>query len=412
MKQYRSLLSELEYMKVLIATFITRIGDGIDVIAFSWLVYEITGSTVLVATIYGVNMIPNLLFGMVSGGLCKYIGEKSIMWICDLGRFACVAIIATLYMSDHLMVWHLFVITFLNSTFEAFRSPASVSVFPKILETSKQELGLAMQETLMSAANLIGYAAGPMCIGFLGLGGAILVDAISFLLSGIMIMMLQQVKADSQETITVKRYLNDMKEGFIFYKKDRLMLKLSLFGCFTNLMFTPVNVFEAPYIKDFLMMGSEGLSVSGVSNILGMILISPFLPKIKEHFDSHKLIVYSGCVIGICVMFLFGLPYIPTLMMRYVGLALCMGIIGVSIAILNFPINAAIYKRIPQSYLARYMAVVRTLSMCAMPLGSFVFGGMSSFLSIDMILLVSGMLLISMCIGLRCIKSVSELNAY
>lgn len=138
------MLKEKNYIKESLASAISRFGDGIDTIAFSWLVYQITGSTVLVATLYGVNGLPNLIFGLFSGVLCKYISEKKIMYICDLGRGICVTLIAALFMAGRLEVWHLYVITFLNSSFESFRSPVATSIVPKIISKENMDNGLAL----------------------------------------------------------------------------------------------------------------------------------------------------------------------------------------------------------------------------------------------------------------------------
>ena len=58
-------------------------------------------------------MLPHITFGLISGGLCNYISEKTIMWTCDIGRGICVSLIAVLYMNQWLEIWHLFVVMFL-----------------------------------------------------------------------------------------------------------------------------------------------------------------------------------------------------------------------------------------------------------------------------------------------------------
>ena len=115
---YKQLLNEKNFLLNTFANIVSRFGDGIDTIAFSLLVYQITGSTLLVATLYAINGIPNIIFGMVSGVVCKYITDKKIMAICDFGRGACVTLVAVLFITGNLAIWHLYVITFLNSSRE------------------------------------------------------------------------------------------------------------------------------------------------------------------------------------------------------------------------------------------------------------------------------------------------------
>lgn len=64
---YKKLKTEKNYIGNLIGQSISRFGDGIDMIAFSILVYRVTGSTLMVAALFAVNGIPNIIFGLISG---------------------------------------------------------------------------------------------------------------------------------------------------------------------------------------------------------------------------------------------------------------------------------------------------------------------------------------------------------
>lgn len=405
------LWKEKEYLKVMSATFITRIGDGIDMIAFAWLVYEITGSTLLVATICGVNMIPNLTVGFVSGVICKYIDEKKIMYLCDFGRAICVAIIALLYLQGGLAVWHLFVITFLNSCFEAFRAPAQTSVFPKILSSEHLEKGLAIQQSLVGAANLLGMCAAPVCIAAFGLGGAVIVDALSFLLCGLIILTMKKVKVMQEANMSVKQCWNDFVEGLRYTKNDKLLVNICIFACLVNALMVPIAIFEAPFIKDYLHMGSEGMAIIGTMQILGMILISPFIPKLKNKISYRNMFVYGGALVGIgCLLYagtpLFAKPY------SYVVLALGCFFVGALLACVNFPLQIAMYERVDQSYLARFSAVMTSLSLAAQPIASFVFGGLSDILPLDMIYVLCGLFALVCFFTQKWNKVLFELNRY
>lgn len=48
---YKQLLNEKNFLLNIFVNIVSRFGDGIDTIAFSLLVYQITGSTLLVATL-------------------------------------------------------------------------------------------------------------------------------------------------------------------------------------------------------------------------------------------------------------------------------------------------------------------------------------------------------------------------
>lgn len=249
---YKQLLNEKNFLLNTFANIVSRFGDGIDTIAFSLLVYQITGSTLLVATLYAINGIPNIIFGMVSGVVCKYITDKKIMAICDFGRGACVTLVAVLFITGNLAIWHLYVITFLNSSFESFRGSATTSIIPKILPQEKMEYGMAFMSSGTKVAEMIGLASAAFLIGILGLGGAIIIDAVTFYICGVLIMAIKlKDKLVVNEKLTVKSYFIDLKEGFSYVKKDGLLLNIVIFAAVVNALLVPFNSMQAPYVKVF-----------------------------------------------------------------------------------------------------------------------------------------------------------------
>ena len=392
MKKYKDLWLEKNYIKVMLANIITRLGDGIDTIAFSWLVYEVTGSTVLTASIFGVNVIPNLTIGLVSGVICQYVSEKLMMFVCDLGRALCVFLIAFLYMSGHLAVWHLFVITFLNSSFEAFRTPVEASIYPKILSKDHLDLGIALKESFVNGANFLGIIIAPICITLWGLHGALIIDALSFALCGLIILTMQNIHVTTEDKMTLSKCFQDLKDGFAYVKKDRFLVKLLIIFCLTNALFTPINSFEAAFVKDVLHMGSIGISLFSMGFLLGNVLFSPMLPFLKEKFLGRKLIVYGTMVVGITMIGYSLLPNVPS-EFRYIALTLVAFFMGGAIGTLNYPVHLALYKRIEPTYLSRVQSICGTCAMAIVPISSFLAGGISAFVPLQMIYLSCAILL-------------------
>ena len=66
---YRDILSQKQFMKIIFADVISRFGDSIDAIAFTWLIYTVTGSAAWSAVIFAVNQIPTVLLQPFAGVL-------------------------------------------------------------------------------------------------------------------------------------------------------------------------------------------------------------------------------------------------------------------------------------------------------------------------------------------------------
>ena len=177
---YKDILKQKEYLKIMMASLINRFGDSIDAIAFTWLVYAITGSASWSALIFAVNQLPSVLVQPFAGAMVEGMNKKRLMVVTDLIRGIITAGLAVLYLADRLNPWVLFGFTLINSSVEAFRLPASLAVVPKILEKKYYEYGTALKSTLSTVVELIGLGAAGVIIGTLGIGTAIAIDGISF----------------------------------------------------------------------------------------------------------------------------------------------------------------------------------------------------------------------------------------
>lgn len=118
------------YMQFMLSKVVSRFGDSIDSIAYSWMVYILTGSKVLMGTLLAVNFLPSIFLGLFAGALVDRMSLKKVIVITNTGRGLFVGITALLFGLGQLEVWHLFVITILNSLLECFTIPAEVSSVP------------------------------------------------------------------------------------------------------------------------------------------------------------------------------------------------------------------------------------------------------------------------------------------
>lgn len=372
--KYKNLKGEYNFYKELIGSSLSRFGDGIDTIAFSILIYHITGSTMLVATLFAVNGLPNLIFSIVSGAVSTYKDEKKIMAICDIGRGLCVTAIVLLYISGRIEIWHLYVITFLNSSFESFRSPASASMLPKILREELREEGLALETSSMKLMEVFGLAIAATIIGWGGLEAALMIDALTFLVCGILVMTMKVEKKPYQK-LEFSKGVKDIQEGFQYVKLHKKVLSICIFTCIINIAFIPINVYQVPYVEDILKGQDMMLSVMGVSSAVAMGVFALFMPKLKEFLGEKKSFFLGGILLGIAAS--------------------------------NFIIQVRFFAEIEQEYLARVSAISSMFALCIVPVFSSLSGILLNFISIPLLFVLSGTFAI-LVFGANYIKEIKQ----
>lgn len=383
---YKSLLKDKNFLKIFIAGIISKFGDSVDVIAYSYMVYELTGSATLMAALFAVNGIPSFVFNMVSGVVVSYMHKKRVIYVCDALRGLVVLVTGVLYFTGYIAVWHLYLFTILNSTLEAFRAPSSSSLFVQIISKDKLEHATSLNTSARTFAELIGYAAAGILIGVIGVGGAIIIDGVTFFVSAFIIMrIVMDSEVLTKEKLTVKRYFMDLGEGFTYLKKDPFILSLSLFAGGMMFFVAPFNALQGAYVLEVLDLGAIGISVLSISFMVAMVIGGVMVPFVSKKIGSRYMFVLGGCVIGIGY---FGLSLIEVFkgqQIGYVFLALVSFVMGSTISFMSVPIQVAFMKRIDHSLLTRVVSLINVLALAAVPLGGGLTGLLVKFYDITLI---------------------------
>ena len=74
------------YVQFMVGKVIARFGDSIDSIAYSWMVYMLTGSKLLMGTLLAVNFLPNIVLGLFAGALVDRMSPKKVIVLTNVGR--------------------------------------------------------------------------------------------------------------------------------------------------------------------------------------------------------------------------------------------------------------------------------------------------------------------------------------
>lgn len=307
---YKDIFKQKEYMKMMVAALINRFGDSIDAIAFTWIVYELTGSAVWSAVIFGVNKVPSVFVTPLAGAWVEGRNKKAIMIITDLIRAFCVAFVASGYLLGFLQPWMLLVTTCIISTVEAFRGPAGSALTPRVLQAEYYEYGMSLMSTFSSVTELAGTMAAGGIIAVIGAAGAIYLDMATFLLSALIICFVNTREERSRSQIfDGKAYITNLKEGFSYVRKSHEVCYLMVVVLFMNGILVPLNSLEAPMVDEILHGGAEMLSLLSAALTVGMLFGSVTYPVVKKHMSGKKIMV-TACVV--VAVFLYRNPVVRT----------------------------------------------------------------------------------------------------
>jgi len=391
------------YVQFMVSKVVSKFGDSIDSIAYSWMVYILTGSKLLMGTLLAVNFLPSIFLGLFVGALVDRMSPKKVIVLTNTGRGLFVGITALLFGLGELQVWHLFVITILNSLLECFASPAEVSSVPRLLPKSMLLSGNAMASSATRVAELAGLAVAGTLIATAGITWTILIDAGLFALSALLMSRVgypkTQTSSNNENKILEssdspparKSIFSEMTEAFHFMRKHVLLLIVSILFAFVNFCLMPFNVLRTPYVIETLHAGAGGLSLLSGLIVAGMVLSGLWLSHRGSNYRKSVLVIVGIVMLGLS----YAMTAIPAYMTSYqlpVAAVFCL-MMGMGIPLATTPLASYLMEVTPSDMLGRVYALQSMLVVSVSPLGSLVSGAPADWVALPILFIVFGVML-------------------
>jgi MFS family permease len=150
-------------------------------VALTLLVFDRTRSPLLAAVTFVASVVPTFIGGVALSGLADRLPRRQVMIACDLLRAGLVAVMALSGIPVAVLVCLLFLVTLIGAPFSAARA----ALYPEILPEDRYVLGQAVTLTTLQFAQVVGFAAGGVLVGFFGVRTSLLIDAATFVASAL-----------------------------------------------------------------------------------------------------------------------------------------------------------------------------------------------------------------------------------
>jgi predicted MFS family arabinose efflux permease len=326
---YRSLFSERQFTALFIAQAISLTGDQLARVAIATLVFTETGSAFLTALIYAVTYLPWLVGGPLLGGLADRLPRRAVMVSCQLTSAVLVALMAVPGMPLIALAALLFVVILAESPFLSARASLLVDVLPD----DRYVLASAMNQLTIQAAQVVGFAAGGALIRLIGPRDALLVNALSFLVSAALVRFGVRVHG-AIASVQLGNSWERMKTGAKVVFGDPRLRGLVLLGWLATFWVVPEGL-AAPYAKG----DSTAIGLLLASQPIGSVVGGVVLSRLVRPATRLEVMGWLAVMSCLPLVFFFTTPPLPLA----VGLLVISGI-GTTY---NLPANAAFMQALP-----------------------------------------------------------------
>jgi MFS family permease len=224
---YARLLGQNQnFRRLWMAQIVSEIGDWFYSLAIYSLLLQLTGRASSVALALVLQVLPWTFIGPATGVVNDRVRRKHVMITADLVRV--VVVLAMLLVRSRSMVWLVYPLLLLETIMAAFFEPARNSVIPNITAREDVILANTLASSTWSVNLMIGAALGGLVAAFLGRDAVFIVNAVSFLLSALLIrgMQFEEPHAEAAHALRARDLLDfsPIVEGVRYVRRDARLL--------------------------------------------------------------------------------------------------------------------------------------------------------------------------------------------
>ncbi len=286
---------------------ISLLGDGINAVALIWQVLELSSSPTAVALVGVAWTVPLVVFLLLGGVISDRFDRRKVMVTADGIRLAASATLGVLSVSGHIELWHVFALAALYGVGEAIFYPAFGALVPEVVPRDLLVQANALDGFVRPlASRLVGPALGGVAIEYLTVGGALLLDAGSFVFS-IAALLLMHPRPRERGEISASGVLIDIREGFTFVRAHVWLWGTLLAAAAGLLVFLgPWEALLPILVRNELGLGAAALGLvyaaGGAGSILAALLMGQRqLPRRMITF------MYVAFTVGVSGPIVYGL---------------------------------------------------------------------------------------------------------
>jgi MFS family permease len=397
LRQSFDVLAEREFRLLWLGRSLSAIGDALMPVTTAFAVLEI-GSASDLGLVLGAGMAARVVFMIAGGVWADRLPRRVIMLASDLLRAAVQIVVAVLFLTDAIEVWHLIVAATLFGVASSFFQPASTGLLPQIVPTARVQEANALLGLTRNGVELFGPALAGVLIAASGYAVIYVVDAVTFAASFVCLALMRPLGVVRTGT---QSFLADAREG-IREVLARPWIRVTITAdVFTNFAIAPYLVLGPLVVQQHLGGARDWglmMAAGAAGGIAGGALTLRWKPR-------RPLVPAYGALMAVPVGLLTLVPPLPLPVLMLGSL-----LFSASIVVGNTFWSTMEQQHVPKEVLGRVDSVSWTGSVLIMPLAFAIVGPVAAGIGVGTTLVIAAAIGVACTGGALLSRSVRELE--
>lgn len=348
---------------------ISLIGTWMQSVAQAWLVYRLTGSSLLLGIVGFASQIPVFILAPIGGMVADRYNRRRIVITTQSSAMALAAVLAAITLAGLIRVWEIMMLAACLGVVNAFDVPARQAFVVEMVENPDLINAIALNSSMVNSARILGPAIAGILVAAIGEGWCFFANAVSYIavITGLLLMAI----APHKRVRSTMSALESIKEGFRFVGGTGPIRALLLLLGLVSITGMPYTVLMPIFAGSVLHSGAKGLGwlmgASGVGALIGTLALAAK----RQIRGLGRWITYAALGFGgSMIVFSFSRSFL-------LSVALLVPV-GFSMMLEMASSNTLIQTMVPDALRGRVMSFYSMMLMGMAPFGALIAGAVAN----------------------------------
>lgn len=343
---------------------ISLVGTWLQMVAQSWLVLQLTNSPFLVGLVAAMGSLPTLVFALFGGVIVDRFDKRKILIFTQIVSMILALLMGFLTVFKMINVVEIIIFAFLLGLVTALDLPARQAFMVELVDRERLSSAIALNSGMFNGARVIGPSLAGFLIAALGIGGAFIINGLSFIAAIITLFLI------SAQSVVRKTHPNPFRaihEGLVYAFTHPAIKVLLIFTAISAVFGWSYATVLPVMARDEFGLDVTGLgylyAASGLGALGAAIAVSAFSKKINP-----LVLILGGNLLFTISLIIFALSANVWLAGFFLFLA------GMGLIAQFSMINTAIQHLVDDKVRGRVMSIYTLMFLGFTPFGSFEIG--------------------------------------
>ncbi len=368
-----SALRHRNYRLFFTGQLISLIGTWMQIVAQSWLVYQLTGSPLYLGIVSFSSAIPVLFLSLWAGVIVDLVPKRNLLMLTQTGAMILALVLSADVFLGWVQPWHIVILAFLLGTVNAFDAPARQAFVVDMVGREDLQNAIGLNSAVFQMARIIGPTIAGITLAVVGAAWCFLLNGVSFI-AVIIGLSLMQVKPTIKPRSGVNP-LAQIRQGLGYIRRNQTVRTLLGMVAVANVFAFGYSALMPAFARDVLKTGPDGLGYLSASVGIGALMAALIVASLGNFQRKGLLLTFGNILFPTMVLLFAWSRNFPLSMIILVGA-------GLGFMIQNATSNTLIQLSVPDELRGRVMSVYMIVFQGFFPLGSLMAGTIAEHFTI------------------------------